>query len=832
MSSDGTIHIAPRELSLVTGKQVLRFDTEFINARVKGVVVLDIDVDFAKRFNCDVCQVVNMDKETYEFHKTTKLHLSKCEVAESVSSEVVSQENNTSDDQVAAKLEIANLIETVFTSSFFLNTRAQGGYGKNQTLFLNESLKMWNEYFGPRHFLTTDNKVLLSNLTYKVLRSKLRGNIKIEIINKALKMAINAAERSFVPPPAVAHEKELEQVFADKMATREKELEQVFTDKMASREKELEQIIDVTEAEELEAEELEAAESSFVPPPAVAHEIIDVTEAKETKAEEPEAEELEAEEELDCRFITPVKNVAAVISIPAAPQKPPRNNVDDTVYNGTSFEQRFSLSQELGDEPVYEYEEVIIETDAEATELDESIPAEVVDVVNKLINAVVDDLDHEVRHSEALMFNDVVEAISRDNNLVVVDEEEAHPGPTFVTKEYNDGTYVGFVDANGFRCKNGKMTYFDGSTHDGEWLHDKKNGHGVTIYNDGARYKGSWVDDLRHGYGVMTYIDGTFAGFFDSDYKTGEGTMTYSDGATYKGQWFGMYPNGKGVFKSPDGSIYDGDFINGLKHGTGVETYPDGGYYDGHWRKDLRSGYGEEKTFTGKYSHLYKGNWRKNLKHGHGDLQVTPLQKTKDIYAVSYSGSYFHDVYNGYGKMVWTDGCVQEGEWKYGVFGLSKKRKSCSESVEVPKKRFKHKKIKSIMGDGNCLPRAVSYRIYGTEDHHQLVRHACFAYLKRNDLLDYLEDDEKENFMESGVQIGQAAIKAMAELYGCKIVVVSRDGTIHSIYNDHCSTTLELVWSGQEPGHYDVYDDDSRFTTDLFTENHRQSPGSFERSLA
>ena len=52
-------------------------------------------------------------------------------------------------------------------------------------------------------------------------------------------------------------------------------------------------------------------------------------------------------------------------------------------------------------------------------------------------------------------------------------------------------------------------------------------------------------------------------------------------------------------------------------------------------------------------------------------------------------------------------------------------------------KRFKQKLetledvpliVKSIRGDGNCLFRAISHQIYGTSDHHQMVRQKCGIY--------------------------------------------------------------------------------------------------------
>ena len=36
-------------------------------------------------------------------------------------------------------------------------------------------------------------------------------------------------------------------------------------------------------------------------------------------------------------------------------------------------------------------------------------------------------------------------------------------------------------------------------------------------------------------------------------------------------------------------------------------------------------------------------------------------------------------------------------------------------------------------GDGNCLFRAVSLQVYGTQDHHALIRDATMSYMVRVD---------------------------------------------------------------------------------------------------
>jgi hypothetical protein len=46
------------------------------------------------------------------------------------------------------------------------------------------------------------------------------------------------------------------------------------------------------------------------------------------------------------------------------------------------------------------------------------------------------------------------------------------------------------------------MLYQDGKYYEGEWIDDKKSGHGLLAFEDGSYYFGSWKDDLAHGQGI------------------------------------------------------------------------------------------------------------------------------------------------------------------------------------------------------------------------------------------------------------------------------------------------------------------------------------------
>jgi hypothetical protein len=103
----------------------------------------------------------------------------------------------------------------------------------------------------------------------------------------------------------------------------------------------------------------------------------------------------------------------------------------------------------------------------------------------------------------------------------------------------------------------------DGSTYEGEWVKDRKNGKGTFTEASGAQYVGQWKDDRKHG----------------------KGTYRTPDGTTYTGDWKNDGQTGQGTLSTSDGSKYKGGFLNGKKDGKGV-LQEKGKVYDGYWKDD------------------------------------------------------------------------------------------------------------------------------------------------------------------------------------------------------------------------------------------------------
>lgn len=112
---------------------------------------------------------------------------------------------------------------------------------------------------------------------------------------------------------------------------------------------------------------------------------------------------------------------------------------------------------------------------------------------------------------------------------------------------------IGSGPEDGVRQGKGKLTYPDGTVHEGIFHSNKLNGFGRRINTKGEVYKG----------------------YFANDQASGMGTYEFNSGSKYEGNWHSSLPS-NGMFTYADGRVYDGDFINGLKDGQGELKWPAG----------------------------------------------------------------------------------------------------------------------------------------------------------------------------------------------------------------------------------------------------------------
>lgn len=201
---------------------------------------------------------------------------------------------------------------------------------------------------------------------------------------------------------------------------------------------------------------------------------------------------------------------------------------------------------------------------------------------------------------------------------------------TGILKFGNNNIYEGEFKNNMYNGR-GRMIIqnslkLNGSTYDGEWIDNKKNGFGIITYTNGNRYEGEWNYDKINGKGKMTYNNGDiYEGDWENDKKNGRGTITYGNGEIYEGEWKNDKRNGFGKMTYKNGEIYEGAWKNDLINGIGKMIYTNSDVYEGEF-KDYTN---NDDFFEG---YIYEGD----------------LNSKKD----------------GQGKMTYGDGTVYEGLWK------------------------------------------------------------------------------------------------------------------------------------------------------------------------
>ena len=162
---------------------------------------------------------------------------------------------------------------------------------------------------------------------------------------------------------------------------------------------------------------------------------------------------------------------------------------------------------------------------------------------------------------------------------------------------------------------------------------------------------------------------------------------------------------------------------------------------------------------------------------------------------------------------------IQEIHYSH-LYNTSSNRKSYKKNKsgsmdDSSLKRFKQKLetledvpliVKSIRGDGNCLFRAISHQIYGTSDHHQMVRQKCVEYMMiekrffKNFIVisdDYVGDNDDndrhmqyfEDMSQLGTWGGDPEIQACVEIY---------NRPIHMYYFKDVDNTINIIKRGPD----------------------------------
>ena len=121
--------------------------------------------------------------------------------------------------------------------------------------------------------------------------------------------------------------------------------------------------------------------------------------------------------------------------------------------------------------------------------------------------------------------------------------------------------------------------------------------------------------------------------------------------------------------------------------------------------------------------------------------------------------------------------------------------------------------IKKVSGDGNCLFRAISDQIYGTDEYYALIREKCMDYIevqKRffREFIDGDFDEYIKNKRKDGIWGDDIELEAISEIYNRPIEIYSgSQKPLKCFHEDKCydnnryiSTPIRLSYHGQK--HY------------------------------
>eukprot|EP01102_Stenamoeba_stenopodia_P000216 TRINITY_DN1017_c0_g1_i2.p1 TRINITY_DN1017_c0_g1~~TRINITY_DN1017_c0_g1_i2.p1 ORF type:complete len:517 (-),score=60.21 TRINITY_DN1017_c0_g1_i2:242-1792(-) len=218
-----------------------------------------------------------------------------------------------------------------------------------------------------------------------------------------------------------------------------------------------------------------------------------------------------------------------------------------------------------------------------------------------------------------------------------------------------EGSYEGEVDGYGARHGRGKMTYFNGSVYEGQFVNNKKHGLGTFTWARGDTYVGTYADDRKNGLGKFTWVSGNrYVGDFVNDRRCGIGLFIWPDGEAYEGL-FENDTRKRGCYLYNTGDRYVGEFQSGMRHGTGSYYYKHGDQYHGQFVRGFRDGKG---TIMFANGNKYEGYWKADKRDGMGIFSWASGNR--------YEGCFVHDMRTGYGIYYYSDGLRYEGMFQDG----------------------------------------------------------------------------------------------------------------------------------------------------------------------
>ena len=141
--------------------------------------------------------------------------------------------------------------------------------------------------------------------------------------------------------------------------------------------------------------------------------------------------------------------------------------------------------------------------------------------------------------------------------------------------------------------------------------------------------------------------------------------------------------------------------------------------------------------------------------------------------------------------------------------------------------RYGYKK-QPVRGDGNCLYRAASLMIHGTDEHHAKVRALVYYSIhNESDYAHFRSFETTENIANgrrTGEMAGDMEIACIAKLYGYCFNVYGPDNRHIISHGDAAAPALYLIFS---VAHYDAFTDGQFKESNVFTGHYFDNPEQF-----
>ena len=161
-----------------------------------------------------------------------------------------------------------------------------------------------------------------------------------------------------------------------------------------------------------------------------------------------------------------------------------------------------------------------------------------------------------------------------------------------------------------------------------------------------------------HGYGIFIKGDGeTYEGEYRHNQYHGRGKQRLPQGDQFDGMFKEGQYHGRGFMRYADDSNYQGDFLAGMFHGQGTFRWPKGaGSYTGTFVKNRMDGFGK-RVFSNKT--VFEGEYKGGGMNGRGQLTRANGDR--------YEGEFMDNKFHGHGVMHYASGDTYRGQWQIGI---------------------------------------------------------------------------------------------------------------------------------------------------------------------